>query len=322
MTLDDYASEQTFVAKLKRLMAPLADSSVPVLAVLPEDIGSFLALAGQPFAVRSARSLEQAFTHLAIRRLPSVLRWRLTGGAADLRTAVHLTLAPEVGAMYEGAVARLARELGLWLVGGSALLPPWRPDAPPYRPAEARVYNTSVTADPDGRIVHRVRKVNLVPTQEDHLGLSAAPAEEAGVFPFPGGRVGVAICYDAFVRPHTATEPDFCPLVPRLATAGATIVAQPAANPWPWDAPWELDRRRIRREQWEQESLEAALLAAPTVRYGVTAHLLADFLGVHFEGPSVILGRDASGGVRRLARAPMARAAAEAECLLAVRVPV
>ena len=166
-------------------------------------------------------------------------------------------------------------------MGGSALLPPNASGRDPacYRPAGPRVYNTGVVADPEGRIVHTVAKVNLVPGQEDHIGLTPGRAEDVGVFPFAGTNVGVLICYDAFTRAHTASEPGFCPLAPALAAQGAGILVQPAANPWPWERPWPLDPTRLRRLEWEQEALEAAMAALPGVRFGVTAHLLAGFFG-------------------------------------------
>jgi predicted amidohydrolase len=321
MTLEDYLSEAAFARKLAGLLAPLRDRGRPVLAVLPEEVGAFLGLVGEAAIARRARTLEEAFRRIARRHLGAVLRarWR---GAADLRTAVLLQRAAVAGPAYVRTISAVARDLGIWLVGGSALLPAAIPGLDPPTPgsAAACVHNLGLVADPQGRIVHRFAKVNLVPGLEDHMGLCPAPAEDLGVFAFAGSRVGVLICYDGFVRPHTGAESAFRPMAPHLAARGAEILVQPAANPWPWDQPWPLDPARLRREQWAQESLEAAMATLPGVRYGVTAHLLARFFDVAFDGRSRLLARGSDGSVQVLAEAPRADADRAAETIVSATV--
>lgn len=321
VTPADYVREGALHDRLARLMQPLAGQGVPTLAVLPEEIGTFLALLGEGDLPRRTPSLEAAFRAVALRHIGRVLTWRLRG-APSLNAAVLLERARVVGPAYVRLVTGLARELGIWLVGGSALLPPgaWQEGSVPPVPSPPRVCNLSLVADPTGRIVHITPKVNLVPGQEDGLGLTPARPEEVGVFSFAGVTVGVLICYDAFTRPHTDHEPSFCPMAPRLAARGARILVQPAANPWWWDEPWPLDPRRLRREQWEQESLEAALAALPHVRFGVTAHLLGRVLDAHFDGRSRIVVRRDDGRVQVLAEARCAQAEPDCAALLTARV--
>ncbi len=322
MTLEDYASEEAFFEKLAGLLRPLGTAGVPVLAVLPEDIGSFLALAGEGAAVTGAPSLDAAFRRIAIRRLPQVLARRVLGGAVDVREALHLVLARRVGPAYRRVIRRLAAEIGIWVVGGSALLPRNRlgEDALGFAALGHAVYNLGITADPSGRIVATALKVNLVPTQEDHLGLTPGRPEDAAVFSFAGHPTGVLICYDGFVRPHTDREPGFCPLAPHLDRAGAEILAQPSANPWPWEESWPLDPGRLRKDAWHAESLEAAMQGLRSVRFGVNAQLLAGFLGLHFDGRSRIFGRGEDGQVTVLAEAERADLSPEAECVVSARV--
>ena len=94
------------------------------------------------------------------------------------------------------------------------------------------------------------------------------------------------------------------------------MVANPAANPWPWhervaaaepaaastpaavgapDAP-------SRASQWQREGLPATLAAGPFARFGVTAHLVGRVLDLRFDGVSEILERDGAE-----VRAPRAR---------------
>ena len=97
VTLADYASEKAFGQKLATLMAPLASEHHSVLAMLPEDIGAFLGLAGVDDASREALNLDTAFRAIAIRHLPRILRHRLLNGAQDHREALHPTLSPRIG---------------------------------------------------------------------------------------------------------------------------------------------------------------------------------------------------------------------------------
>lgn len=318
MTLADYASEKSFGQKLATLMAPLASEKCSVLAVLPEDIGAFLGLAGAAHAVRRSQTLDAAFRAIALRQLPQIAHQRLFHGARDLREALHLVLSPRVGRVYRRTICGLAKELGIWIVGGSALLPKNRYGADPdaFAPQGHAVYNVSITADPSGQIVSTVQKVNLVPTQEEQLGLTPGDPDQASTFSFAGHRTGVAICYDGFTKAHTAHEPSFCPVAPYLARAGAEIIAQPSANPWPWEEAWPLDPQRTRKDAWTSESLEASMASLPTVRYGINAQLLAGFLGLHFDGRSRIFGRTPDGTVQVIAEAPRADLSPEAECLV------
>jgi hypothetical protein len=100
---------------------------------------------------------------------------------------------------------------------------------------------------------------------------------------------------------------------------GATIIAQPSANPWWWDQPWPLDRspsgQRLRRDQWMDEGLLAAMRATPSIRAGVNPQLLARLWDVHFDGRSLIFGRQ-DHTVQVMAHAPRSDAHPDSEALI------
>ncbi|KAI9888255.1 MAG: hypothetical protein M1814_000794 [Vezdaea aestivalis] len=89
------------------------------------------------------------------------------------------------------ALRNMAREAGVWVVGGSI----------PERDGE-RVYNTSLTFSPGGELVTKHRKLHLfdidIPgkiTFKESETLS--PGDGVTVFEMQGwGKVGVGICYD------------------------------------------------------------------------------------------------------------------------------
>ncbi len=140
-------------------------------------------------------------------------------------------------------------------------------------------------------------------------------------FSTPFGQVGTLICYDGFAVPHTTREPDFCPLLSHYDDHGCNVVAQPAANFWPWETPWTFggtDGRRLRKEQWLDEGLFSQMETSPlrAVRFGVIAQLLGRVKDSHFDGRSQILARGEDGSVRVLAEAARGDASPEAEEVL------
>ncbi|HEX8701914.1 MAG TPA: hypothetical protein VF815_24005, partial [Myxococcaceae bacterium] len=141
------------------------------------------------------------------------------------------------------------------------------------------------------------------------------------VVPTPFGKLGTLICYDGFREPHTSGEPSFVPAARLLDARGVSVIAQPSANAWPWDAPWafnEPGETQLRREQWFNEGLYSQLGALQSARYAVNPQLVGGFFENVFEAPSLILERVRPGEVRVLARAQDPRA----EEVLHVTVPL
>lgn len=331
VTPEDYASAEAFEAMLFRVgdkldkaraRAPSGAYEHPCLAVFPEMIGGFLPLAGRLDVVRGARTVDEALTKVALRSPFRMASAMLRGKTARTSVGFLLAVAPEVRRIYREAFSRFAQRHQAWTVAGSALLPRNAHGnlAASYAPAEGRVYNTSYTFNPAGRHVNVTRKVNLVPTVEDTLGLSPGRRGELMPFSTPFGQVGTLICYDGFAVPHTPREPDFAPLLPHYDHLECSVIAHLAANFWPWETPWTFggsDGRRLRKQQWLDEGLFSQMESTPlrAVRYGVTAQLLGRVFDAHFDGRSQILARD-EGSTRILAEATRGDASPEAEEVL------
>lgn len=333
VTADDYASEESFRAMLERAGERLdrlrakderGAYSHPCLAIFPEMIGSFLPMAGRGRIVRGARSTDGALARVALRSLPEVARAMRAARTLSPKIGFLLAAAPEVRRIYRSAFSDLARRRRAWIVAGSALLPKnaLGDTAEAFEPEGGRVYNTSYAFAPDGSHVGATRKVNLVPTLEDRLGLSPGDPRDVTPFEAPFGRVATLVCYDGFLVPHTRAEPGFVRLGPVVDARGAGVIAHPAANPWPWDERWvfaEEGERQLRSEQWRSEGIFAQLASGrfESVRYAATAHLLGRVLDNRFEGRSQILERT-DRGVRVVAEA--ARADEEEVVLSAVEI--
>ena len=123
------------------------------------------------------------------------------------------------------ALSALAKERGIWLVGGTM------PEL-----AAGRVYNTCHVFAPDGQMAAKHRKVHLfdidvVGGQRFFESDTLSPGQHYTLFDTPFGKVGVAICFD--VR--------FAELFRILALEGARLIVVPAAfNMTTGPAHWEL----------------------------------------------------------------------------------
>lgn len=332
VALEDYASPESFAARHRALAARVdalraRDASgrplYPALAVWPEMVGAALGLMGHLPRVRRCKTTNGAMTRMALAEWRAMYRTWRAFRPPSMEECLYAAVAPRVHrAMWE-TFSGIARDFGLWVVGGSALLPASRrnPDRPDFEPDGARTYNTSYTFSPEGRCVAVARKVNLVPTQEDVLHLSPGRPEELPVVPTPFGNLGTLVCYDGFREPHTSKEPWFVPCAQYLDALGVDVIAQPSANAWPWDAPWAFNapgESQLRREQWFNEGLYTQLRTLKRVRYAVNPQLVGGFLDNVFEAPSLILERTNEGEARILAQSKDPRA----EDLLHVTVPL
>ena len=91
----------------------------------------------------------------------------------------------------QDCMAALAREHGIWLVGGTL---------PMVSPEAGKVLNTTLVYDPQGRSMSRYDKIHLFGfnkgTELYDEARTIVPGETVGVFDAPFGRVGLSVCYD------------------------------------------------------------------------------------------------------------------------------
>lgn len=133
--------------------------------------------------------------------------------------------AEEVGGPTWQKLSIIAREIGVFLIGGS--IPELDGD---------RIYNTSYIFDDQGRLIAKHRKMHLFDvdikggqTFKESDTLSAG--DKVTVFETPSGKIGVAICYD--IR--------FPELARLMVQKGTDIIIVPGAfNMTTGPAHWEL----------------------------------------------------------------------------------
>ena len=143
---------------------------------------------------------------------------------ADRRAAAE----PHGDGPIQSMLATAARELGLWVVGGTI---------PLKVPDEPRVAAASLVYDAAGREVARYDKIHLFDV--DVPGRSESHRESVGIRPgrdvvtvdTPVGRLGLAVCYDM----------RFPELFRRMSAEGATWFSLPSAFTVPTGrAHWEV----------------------------------------------------------------------------------
>ena len=147
---------------------------------------------------------------------------------APYENSAFLTYAEGFGGLVTETLSRLAREHGVYLVGGSM----------PEREGDA-LYNTSFVFSPAGECIARHRKVHLfdvnIPNGQVFCESDTFTAgEEVTVFDTAFGKVGLCICFD--IR--------FPELYRKMALLGAQLIVCPAAfNRTTGPVHWELLHR-------------------------------------------------------------------------------
>ena len=315
----DGRSPEAFAARMAALLqqacAPL-DPRAPALVALPEDVGLLAALAILPPGLIRQPSMAAAMAFALRRRLLPALYRRLRHRASWAR-ALLLAINPLLARLYLETFSQLARAHRIYLVAGSAPLADYgirEGELPrPLRPRGPAVYNTAALFGPDGRLIGLQPKVALIDL-EGPAGLDLSPGapEAIRVFDTEVGRIGIAVCLDAFVPESPVRE--------LLARQGAQILVQPSANPGPWTPEQQADWLR---GAW------AATVQEGRFAYALNPMMTGALFDLAFYGQSALFARDArlapeGRGYRDLGPMPgfLAVAATEdGEEILTARVP-
>ncbi len=167
-----------------------------------------------------------------------------------------------------GALRAWARELGIWLHGGSL----------PERRDDARVHNTSVVVDPEGALRGVYRKIHLFDVDLRAQGGGrfqeserVAPGDEVVVVETPFGSLGLSVCYDL----------RFPELFRELTQRGARFLAVPSAfAPETGKDHWEvlLRARAIENQAFVLAPAQCGRHSASRASYGRS--LIADPWGL------------------------------------------
>jgi predicted amidohydrolase len=191
--------------------------------------------------VALAQTCTPASAGAALAHVEPLIRQAAAGGAKLILTPEgtnfliqdrerrQAALAPDDRDSVVLALTGLAKELGVWLLIGSAIVKSGHQ-------GDERAANRSILIDDQGKRVATYDKLHVydvdLPTGERWRESAAIrPGEQAVVANTPWGGLGLTVCYDIrFPHLHRA-----------LAKAGATMIAVPAAFTVPTgEAHWEV----------------------------------------------------------------------------------
>lgn len=280
--LEDYRSARSFHAKMSDLTqraVAQVDTGLPTLVAFPEGIGLFLSFA--PFyyeQVKDCQTLAQVIMRVVPRNLLSFLGTALRYRSFGLKTAfVHTALKAEK--IYCDTFSALAREHGVYLLGGSLYTPPIEYEASRGRHiTAARVQNTAYLFSPKGLCLRRVPKLNFPPPLETRIGFRRGARSDLVPVDTALGRIGILVCFDGF----------FETLIEHYDGLGAQIVLKPSYNMHPWRAPWAHDRRLEEGEAWFRYGLPSIIQGRENILYGVNPMQVGKILDLEAEGLSNI----------------------------------
>lgn len=283
MTLDlnDYWTREAFERKIRQQMDAVAaatDPSLPTLVVFPEDVGLMLVVQGMEKRLAGIDSIGTAIETVVKAHTVQLLWTRLIRWKSWV-PALLLNKNKLVAQTYFEVFSAAARDYGVYLVAGSAALPPYRIENGVVQwqrgPTQHRVHNTSYLFGPDGLVIGKQDKVELIELEaEAALNLNPGRLEDMQVFDTPIGKIGIAICLDSFI-------PD---VVDRLVAQGAQILVQPSANPGPWNT-WQ-------QEDWLRSSHEKVGVDG-RFAYAINPMLTGPLWDIAFYGQSSIVARGA-----------------------------
>lgn len=294
LDLDDYWTREAFERKVRERMdavAAVIDPSLPTLVVFPEDVGLMLVVQGMEERLAGMDSIATAI-ETAVRANTVSLLWTRLVRRTSWVPALLLRKNRQMAETYFEVFSAAARDYGVYLVAGSAPLPPYRIEDGEVLwqrgPTRHRVRNTSYLFGPDGSVIGKQDKVELIELErEAALDLEPGALADLQVFDTPVGRVGIAICLDAFM-------PE---VVDRLAELGAQVLVQPSANPGPWDE-WQ-------QGDWLRGSHEKTAVDG-RFAYAVNPMMTGPLWDIAFYGQSSIVARGApDSGLGYLGLGPM-----------------
>ncbi len=281
LDLDDYWTREAFESRIRAEMDAVAaatDPSLPTLVVFPEDVGLMLVVQGMERRLAGIDSIATAI-ETAVRASTVPLLWTRLIRRTSWVPALLLRKNRQIAETYFEVFAAAARDYGVYLVAGSVPLPSYRIEDGEVLwqrgPVRYRVHNTSYLFGPDGSVIGKQDKVELIELErEAALSLEPGSLDDLRVYDTPLGRIGIAICLDAFDAE----------VVDRLSELGAQVLVQPSANPAPWDEWQQGDWLRGSHRQTAVDGRFA---------YAVNPMLTGPLWDIAFYGQSAIFARGA-----------------------------
>lgn len=271
--MEDYKNRASLQSRINIIMDEIrskVDRDLPLLVAFPEDMGTPILLFDSYSIIKDKASFAHAVQSLIAANLPGVLKYKLRYGVSFIRSLL-LSKGPDMEREYINIFSNTSKKYNAYIAAGSITLPDIDSKNNKRKTIGKDVYNVSYFFEPDGNIIGKQKKVYLVDFEgKAGFDLSSGSIEEISVFDTPFGKVGIAICLDAF-------KEDVCE---KLSDAGADILIQPSANNGVWS-------------EWQQNDwLNGSYLASQIrkkFKYALNPMMNGNILDLSFEGQSSII---------------------------------
>lgn len=296
-TLDIGASEEAYYKKMKSMMdlvkGELSREYIN-LFVFPEDAGLVLAFLGsrgeqgrkETFALNAFIDLFESYSD-------SINYYVKKFGTQSPSRILTLALTDTLWRPFYNTFSSLAKEYNVYILSCtnvaeavlstdpgdvSALGDPDFPErGDVYVASSPNVWNTCFLFNPQGEIVHRTKKVNLVPEEKALLDLTNGKLEDVSIYNIPGTSINlcVGISLDAFIRSY----------VTHLDAQGCNIFLQPDANPGMWAAFYPY---------WQPDDWLGSVMGTMqynNIQYNVNPMMTGNFFDMVFDGQSAITAK-------------------------------
>lgn len=291
-------SEDTYREKfmcLTEAMAPYFLRDRPNLVVFTEDAGLITAFTGSRGAVaRTKTTIFDAMFSLIKAYQPQFNYYTGKYGSSLLGRALLLALTDVIWRPFYNTFSFLAKKYGVYALACTNVADIVESTAPQdisffgdpdhpertsvFLPEGDGVWNTCFLFGPDGSIVRRTKKVNLVQEEKDLLQLTPGAITDVTSYTIPGTDITVCtgISLDAFI-------PGF---LTRLTGQGCTVLMQPDAN----NGVWTSDRPYWQPEDWLGSTL-GSLQAQYSILYDINSMMTGNLFDMVFDGQSAITGK-------------------------------
>ncbi len=280
LAVRDYDSLKTFQAKMKQLMEKITDRRnprFPALVVFPEDVGLLLIALENKDTLTGVQTIEEAIKKMTMKYFFPTF-WNRMKYHISWVPALYFYLHQSIAETYFHTFSMLAEEYQVYLVAGTVALPHYHIEQDRLlsikEPLGPEIYNTSYFFSPDGKVIGYQDKVHLLELeQEQGLHLTPGNLKDIKVFDTDIGKIGIAICLDAFKEE----------VIDRLRKQHADILIQPSANPKPWDKEQQVE--------WLESSYRFTH-QQKYFKYGINSMMTGTLLNLDFYGQSSIITRD------------------------------
>ena len=286
-------SEESFSEELERIVGLAVDhlaSDRPNLVVLSEVLGLPLALTGKRgYLPRHIHTSSVAMSMLALGYARRIFHYRRIFPGISLSRALFLSLSDSLYRPFTTTLSRLAARHKIYL-SATTITPRVlvstsmadvarlgrRQESKVYLPDGPEVYNTGFLWGPDGNLIGTTDKVFLTENEKTILDLTPGDLERVQAFDTDLGKIGMAICLDAFT-------PEY---LHKLDSQGTRIVIQNDTNDALWAAPgkgceWQP-------QGWLNSVLGSLQDEYPNLYYNVCSMQVGNFYDIPFDGQSTI----------------------------------